>query len=112
MGGCVGGWVGQWVGSGQITKIWVGDWVGQWLGSCQITKYQINLDLIEIIQFRLKIYDLVTHPHLWVGIWAHGYMVHSFDILTSYLNHLSPLQGYFWFRYFNDLHVVGNLGFL
>ena len=23
-------------------------------------------------------------------------MVNSFDILTSYLNHLSPLQGYFF----------------
>ena len=36
MGGCVGGWVG----SGQITNNW------------------INLDLIEIIWFYLKIYDL------------------------------------------------------
>ena len=43
MGGCVGGWVGQWV-----------DWVG--LG--QSTKNLINLDLIKIIQFYLKIYDL------------------------------------------------------
>ena len=40
MGGCVGGWVGQWVGSGQMTK------------------NLISLDLIEIIQFCLKIYDL------------------------------------------------------
>ena len=32
--------------------------VGQWVGSGHITKYQINLDLIEIIQFCLKIYDL------------------------------------------------------
>ena len=40
MGGSVGGSVGQWVGSGHITK------------------YRINLDLIEIIQFCLKIYDL------------------------------------------------------
>ena len=29
-------------------------------------------------------------------------MVHSFDILTSYLNHLSPLQGYFY-----DLFLQG-----
>ena len=27
------------------------------MGSCQISKYQINLDLIEIIQFCLMIYD-------------------------------------------------------
>ena len=36
--------------------------MGQWLGSCQITKYWINLDLIEIIQFCLKIYDMWRHP--------------------------------------------------
>ena len=54
--GCVGGSVGQWVGSGHITK------------------YQINLDLIEIIQFSLKIYDLLRHPHLWVGVLVVGSM--------------------------------------
>ena len=36
------------------------------MGPGQIIKNQINLDLIEIIQFCLKIYDLLTHPHLWV----------------------------------------------
>ena len=44
MGGCVGGSMGgsvcQWVGLGQVTNNWV------------------NLDLIEIIQFCLKIYDM------------------------------------------------------
>ena len=35
-------------------------------GSGQITKNLINLDLIEIIQFSLKIYDLLRHPQLWV----------------------------------------------
>ena len=43
----MGGWVGQWVngvGSGQSTK--------------NFTNYLINLDIIEIIQFCLKIYDL------------------------------------------------------
>ena len=39
------------------------------MGSCQITK-NLNLDLIEIIQFCLKIYDLWRHPHLWVGVWV------------------------------------------
>ena len=52
MGGCVGGWVGQWVGSGQMTK------------------NLINLDLIEIIQFCLKIYDQERHSHPWVGGWV------------------------------------------
>ena len=44
MAGSVGGWMG---GS-----------VGQWVGSSQMTNNLINLDLIEIIQFCLKIYDL------------------------------------------------------
>ena len=33
--------------------------MGQWVGSGHITKYQINLDLIKIIQFCLNIYDLL-----------------------------------------------------
>ena len=37
---------------------WLGGWVGQWVGSGQMTKNLINLGLIEIIQFCLKIYDL------------------------------------------------------
>ena len=40
----------------------MGGSVGQWVGSGHITKYQINLDLIEIIQFCLKIYDFVETP--------------------------------------------------
>ena len=42
--------------------------------SGQITKNLINLDLIEIIQFCLKIYDLFRHPHLWVGVWINGWV--------------------------------------
>ena len=38
--GCVGGWVDQWVGSGQMTK------------------NLIDFEVIKIIQFCLKIYDL------------------------------------------------------
>ena len=48
--------------------------MGQWVGPGQIIKNQINLDLIEIIQFCLKIYDLLRHPHLWVGVWVIGWM--------------------------------------
>ena len=40
------------------------------MGPGQIIKIQINLDLIEIIQFCLKIYDLLRHPHIWVGVWV------------------------------------------
>ena len=47
---------------------WMGGSVGQWLGLGHITKYQINLDLIKIIQFCSKIYDLLRQPHLWVGV--------------------------------------------
>ena len=45
---------------GTLAYGWVGGWlsgcVGQWVGSGQITNYQINLDLIRIIQFCLKIF--------------------------------------------------------
>ena len=44
------------------------------MGPGQIIKNQINLDLIEIIQLFLEIYDLLTHPHLWVGVWVVGCM--------------------------------------
>ena len=37
---------------------WLGGWVGQWVGLGQMTKNLISFDLIEIIQFSLKIYDL------------------------------------------------------
>ena len=49
---------------------WLGVSVGQWVGSGHIAKYRINLDLIVIIQFCLKIYDLWRHLHLWVGGWV------------------------------------------
>ena len=64
---------------------WLGGWVGQWVGSGQMTKNLINLDLIEVIQFCLKIYDLLetpqpaTHPPMggcvggWVGQWVNGW---------------------------------------
>ena len=44
--------------------------MGQWVGSGLMTNNGINLDLIEIIQFCLKIYDLKEiPPHPWVGAW-------------------------------------------
>ena len=47
-------------------------WVGGWVGSGQITKNLINLDLIDVIQFWLNIYDLWRHPtYGWVNGWAH-----------------------------------------
>ena len=50
--------------------VWMSGSVGQWVGSGHIALYRINLDLIEIIQFCLKMYDLLRHPHLWVGEWV------------------------------------------
>ena len=46
--------------------------MGQWVGPGQIIKNEINLDLIKIILFCLKIYDLLRHPHLWVVRWMGG----------------------------------------
>ena len=57
-----------------LTHGWVCGWfsgsVGQWVGSGQMTKDLITLDLINIIQFSLKIYDLYRHLHSWVGSWV------------------------------------------
>ena len=38
-------------------------------GSCRVNRH-----LIEIIEFCLKIYDLWTHSHLWIGVngWVSG----------------------------------------
>ena len=51
---------------------WLDGSLGQWVGSGQITSYLINLDIIEIIQFCLKIYNLLRHPHLWLDVWVDG----------------------------------------
>ena len=66
-------WVAVWV-VGCISGLMDGSMGGQWVAPGQIIKNQINLDLIEIIQFCLKIYDLLTHPHLFVGVWVVGWM--------------------------------------
>ena len=53
--------------------------MGGWVESCQITKYQINLDLIEIIQFCLKMYDVKKPQPMggcmgdWVDGWVDGW---------------------------------------
>ena len=46
--------------------------MGKWVERCAIIKILIKFDLIEIIQFCLKIYDLWTHSHLWIGVWVGG----------------------------------------
>ena len=93
----MGGSVGQWVGSGHITKyrinldlikiikfclkrfmicwghphLWV-VCMGQWVGSGQMTNL-IKLELINIIWFCLKIYNLLRDPYLWVDGWVNGW---------------------------------------
>ena len=42
--------------------------VGQWVVLGHITKYQINLDLIEIIQFCLNMYDLLDTLDIFLDI--------------------------------------------
>ena len=44
--------------------------MGQWVGSGHITKNRVNPEVIKIIQFCLKICDLLRHTHLWVGVWV------------------------------------------
>ena len=49
MGGCVDQWVNGWVnGWGQVISL----------------KIEVNREVIKIIQFCLKICDLLRHPHL------------------------------------------------
>ena len=53
-------------------------------GSGEITNYLINLDIIEIIEFCLKIDDLWRHLHLWVGVWVIGWFSGSMGGVRSY----------------------------
>ena len=48
--------------------------MGQWVGSGHITKNQVNREVIKIIQFCLKICNLLRHPNLWIGGWVDGWV--------------------------------------
>ena len=63
---------------------WLGGWVASWVGSGQITKTRINFDVIEIIQFCLKIYDLWRNPNLWMGVWVIRWMGGLMDGVMLY----------------------------
>ena len=69
--------------------------MGQWVGSGHITKYQINLDLIEIIQFYLKIYDLLRHPYLWVDTWVNGW-AHVKSLISNKLSFKIKMENSNW----------------
>ena len=63
--------------------------MGQWVGVCQIIKNRVNHNLIKIIEFCLKIYDLWTHFHLWIGVWVGGWVdewVSSCQIIKNRAN--------------------------
>ena len=48
--------------------------MGQWVESGHITKNQVNHEVIKLIQFCLKICDLLRHPHLCIGGWVDGWV--------------------------------------
>ena len=55
------------------------------MGPGQIIKTQINLDLIEIILFCLKINDLLRPPtYVWVVGWMGGFICESMGGVRSY----------------------------
>ena len=60
--------------------------MGQWVGYGHITKNQINLELIEIIQFCLKICDLLRQSHLWVGGWVVEWISGLMDGFNGWVN--------------------------
>ena len=77
MGGLHGSLQSPWLSVGLYGRsLWVSTVsVGGLHGSLQVSTISVglhrrSLDLIEIIQFCLKIYDLLRHPHLWVGKWV------------------------------------------
>ena len=52
-----------------MVGVWVVGWVDGSMGRVgQITRNRIKVELMKIIQFCLKIYDLWRHPHPWVGV--------------------------------------------
>ena len=58
-----------------MVGVWVDGWFSGSMGGVRsYYLYQINIDLIEIIQFCLKIYDLKRHCHPWVGVWVVGWV--------------------------------------
>ena len=53
--------------------------MGQWVVSGQMTSL-IKPELIDIIQFCLKTYDLWRHPHLWVDGSVNGLVMLNLDL--------------------------------
>ena len=62
----------------------MGEWVGEWVGSGQMTTL-IKLELINIIRFCLKIYDLWRHPP-WMDGWVNGW-AHVISLKSKWFKH-------------------------
>ena len=64
---------------------WLDGWVGQWVGSGKMTKNLIDLDVIEIIQFSLKMLFIETPPptHPPMGGCEGGWVSGSMDGVRS-----------------------------
>ena len=58
---------------GSCVDQWVNGWVNGW-GQVISLKNRVNREVIKIIQFCLKICDLLRHPHLWIGGWVDGWV--------------------------------------
>ena len=62
----------------------LGGWMDGLTGmSCQITISQINLDLIEIIQFCLQIHGLSIYPHAHTTHWRQSLAIEIMSITYS-----------------------------
>ena len=72
--------------------------MGQWVVSGQMTSL-IKPELIDIIQFCLKIYDLWRHPHLWVdgwvNEWAHVKSLKSNKFCPNWDNSIMDILDFF-----------------
>ena len=75
--------------------------MGEWVGSGQMTNL-IKLELIDIIQFCLKIYDLWRHPHLWVDGWVYGWA--HVKSLKSNLDPIEIIQLWKFWTFLDILH--------
>ena len=80
MGGCMGGWVDQWVNG----------WVNGWGHVISLKIEQILK--FKIIQFCLKICDLLRHPHLWIGGWVDGWSMAGARWNTKYRINLDLIE--------------------
>ena len=66
----------------ELVDGWVDGWVDG-LGPVKSQKNQINLDLIKIIQFCVKIYDLWRHFHAHTNHWIQSLGIEIMSLIHS-----------------------------